>query len=125
MNFKSLTLGIALAFAGVMPVSGTDYHQYRSPSAFERDTSGHLCPQGRQIFTNLAYSEIMAAVTAYHEEAVVATEQSQFSRSMRYNWALETKAWCGSAIGYSWTRSLDEETVAKCACFHYTMIRQR
>lgn len=125
MNFKSLVLGIATAIALASPASAADYDVKPRIRAEAPDTRSHLCLQGKRIFTDLSYGEIVAAVTAYHDEAVVAAERSQFSRSMRYNWALETKAWCGSAIGYSWTRSLEEETVAKCACFHYTMIRQR
>lgn len=117
-------LGAALAAAMSVPAAGGDLVVKPRVQATPHAPQ-HLCVRGKGIFTDLAYSEIVAAVTAYHDEAVVAAEQSQYSRSMRYNWALETKAWCGSAIGYSWTRTLDEETIAKCACFHYTMIRQR
>ncbi len=125
MNFRSVILGAAVALAIVSPASSADFEVKPRVHAPAPDARAHLCLQGKRIFTDLSYNEIVAAVTAYHDDAVIAAERSQFSRSMRYNWALETKAWCGSAIGYSWTRSLEEETVAKCACFHYTMIRQR
>ncbi len=123
-KFASLVLSAILAFAVAAPASSADITVKPRVHAV-KPHGEHLCLQGKRIFTDLAYSEIVAAVTAYHDEAVAAAETSQHSRSMRYNWALETKAWCGSAIGYSWTRTLDEETVAKCACFHLTMIRQR
>jgi len=85
----------------------------------------HLCMQGKRIFSALSLNEMMDYVHAYHDDAVAASQSSRSSRSMRFTWALETKAWCGVAIGYSRTRSLDEETIAKCACFHWTMINQR
>jgi len=124
MYFKSFVLGALVSCALLSPAAAGDLVVKPRVQATPHAPQ-HLCVRGKSIFSDLAYSEIVAAVTAYHDEAVAAAEQSQYSRSMRYNWALETKAWCGSAIGYSWTRTLDEETVAKCACFHYTMIRQR
>ncbi len=125
---KIAFLAAGVAFAAAFAVPATAAELTVKPRVVAKPDGihhTHLCPQGKRIFTDLPYSHIVEAVYAYHDEAVVAAEQSQFSRSMRYNWALETKAWCGSAIGFSKTRTLDEETVAKCACFHYTMIRQR
>lgn len=124
MRIASLVLGLIAALALSLPAAASDL-QVKPRKVQRADVQKHLCWQGKRIFTDLSLNEIMDRVYVYHDDAVAAAEQSQYSRSMRYNWALETKAWCGSAIGYSKTRSLDEETIAKCVCFHWTMINQR
>lgn len=126
MKKISLALGAVLAAALVLPAAASDLKvKPRVTTKPDVPHNIHLCKQGPRIFTEMSYSEIVDFMYAYHDEAVATAEASIASRSMRYNWALETKAWCGSAIGYSKTRTLDEETFAKCACFHYTMIGLR
>jgi hypothetical protein len=83
----------------------------------------HLCKVARKV-DDIPFSEIVAAVNAYHDDALETKSQTLFSRSMRYNWALETSAWCGAAIGYTKTGIVDDEAVRKCACFHWVMIHQ-
>jgi len=116
-----LALGAVLAVGA--PAAASDLQP--KPVVQRGEAPKHLCWQGKRIFTELSLNQIMERVNVYHDEAVLAAERSQSSRSMRHTWALETKAWCGVAIGYSKTRSLDEETIAKCVCFHWTMINQR
>lgn len=121
---KIATMLVAAAVVMTAPVQASDL-QGKPFKVSSAEKPKHLCWQGKRIFTEFSLNEIMERVHVYHDEAVAATAQSQFSRSMRYTWALETKAWCGTAIGFSKTRSLDEETIAKCVCFHWTMINQR
>lgn len=121
-----LAAAAALTIAVSMSASAGAGGIYTKPQNVSReDAPKHLCMQGKRIFSELTLNEMMEYVHAYHEEAVTASQTSQSSRSMRFTWALETKAWCGVAIGFAKTRSLDEETIAKCACFHWTMINQR
>ena len=56
-----------------------------------------------------------AAVTMTQDRNVVAATDSKFQ------WASETKVWCGIAIGYTKSSTKDEESINKCDAFYALM----
>lgn len=123
MKIAAVALSAAFAFALTGTVSAAEL-TVKPRVVAKPDGHPHLCQKGQRIFTEVPFGDIAAAVAAYHDEALEVKAASVASRSMRYNWALETSAWCGVAIGYTKTGTVDDEAVAKCACFHWTMIHQ-
>lgn len=123
MKLAAIALSAVFAFAFTGAVSAAEL-TVKPRVVAKPHAHPHLCPKGQRIFSEVPFDDIVVAVNAYHDEALEVKAASIASRSMRYNWALETSAWCGVAIGYTKTGAIDDEAVAKCACFHWTMIHQ-
>ncbi|EEA96630.1 hypothetical protein [Pseudovibrio sp. JE062] len=69
------------------------------------------------------HNEISIRVRDYFEEAntiVVAAQQATIVQ-LRFDWALETRDWCGVAIGYMKEAVWDDEAINRCLCFHEYM----
>jgi hypothetical protein len=121
MKFAALAVAAVAAFAFSGGAEAADLTV--KPRIIAKPQHAHLCKTTRAL-EQVPFDEIVTAVNVYHDEAVETKYASIASRSMRYNWALETSAWCGTAIGFTKTGILDDEAVKKCACFHWVMIHQ-
>lgn len=121
MKIATLALAAAVSFglAGAAPAADLVV----KPRVHAHPQADHLCKVARAL-EDIPFGDIVAAINTYHDEAIQTKYASIASRSMRYNWALETSAWCGTAIGFTKWGTVDDEATRKCACFHWVMIHQ-
>ncbi len=69
------------------------------------------------------HDELSIRVRDYFEEAntfVVAAQQGHTAQ-LRFDWALETRDWCGVAVGFMKDGVWDDEAVNRCLCFREYM----
>ncbi|KZK80762.1 hypothetical protein PsAD46_03803 [Pseudovibrio sp. Ad46] len=107
----SLSVWAGDAVSADLAVATSDYYR------------GGVCYNFNLRHPEELHSEISVRVRDYFEEAntVVVSAQRSSIVQLRFNWALETRDWCGVAIGYMKDAVWDDEAVNRCLCFREYM----
>ncbi|WP_208979556.1 hypothetical protein [Pseudovibrio axinellae] len=125
-KFGTLVVGPVSILCGMAVVSclWVDGAQSADLSGF---SSGYfrtgVCYDFNQQHPEELHDELSIRVRDYCSEAnnfVVSAQQRNVTQ-LRFDWALETRDWCGVAIGYMKDGVWDDEAVNRCLCFREYM----
>lgn len=111
LSVFSFLLAVGEASSADLSVATADYYR------------GGVCYNFNLQHPEELHREISVRVRDYFDEAngVVVAAQKSVLVQLRFDWALETRDWCGVAIGYMKDSVWDDEAVNRCLCFHEYM----
>lgn len=108
----------ALVLASISPVWAADL--LLAPSEYQQSD---ICYGFSYEHAQEQQGEVKELIAMFFPEAndVVVGAQTGFLPQLKFDWALETRDWCGVAQGYLKDSVWDTEAVNRCLCFHRYM----